>query len=141
MGKPHADDDRPAIFLPPGGGRVYAMGRLSAVFKADHAETGHAYSVSEWWLDPNTEGPGPHQNDEDHVWYVIAGTMHVLLGEDWIEAPAGSFVLVPGGMMHTFENRSNARAGLLNINSQAGFEADMPGISAWFEKNPAGDAT
>jgi ferritin len=30
------------------------MGRISAVFKADGAETGQLYSISEWWLDPHT---------------------------------------------------------------------------------------
>jgi hypothetical protein len=34
------------------------MGRISAVFKADGAETGQLYSISEWWLDPHTKGPG-----------------------------------------------------------------------------------
>jgi hypothetical protein len=29
---------------------------------------------------------------------------------------------------------------MLNFNSSAGFEDDMPGISEWFAKNPAGDA-
>jgi putative acetyltransferase len=58
---------RKPIFLPPGGGRSYPMGRLAAIFKADNAETGGAYSVSEWWLEANTKGPDAHANDEDHV--------------------------------------------------------------------------
>jgi hypothetical protein len=49
-------------------------------------------------------------------------------------------VLIPGGMRHNFENRSKKRAGILNFNSAAGFEDDLPGISKWFEKHPAGDA-
>jgi mannose-6-phosphate isomerase-like protein (cupin superfamily) len=130
---------RKPIFLPPGGGRSYPMGRIAAIFKADNAETGRAYSVSEWWLEPNTKGPNAHSNDEDHVWYVIEGTMSVFIDQTWIDAPKGSFVLIPGGVVHNFENRSKKRAGILNINSSAGFEDDMPGISEWFEKNPAGD--
>ena len=39
---------RIAIFLPPGEGRVYPMGRISAVFKADGDETLGQYSISEW---------------------------------------------------------------------------------------------
>ena len=90
---------RKPIFLPPGGGRSYPMGRIAAIFKADNAETGRAYSVSEWWLEPNTKGPDTRSNDEDHVWYVIEGTMSVLMGKTWIDAPKGSFVLIPGGVM------------------------------------------
>ena len=33
------------------------MGRISARFKADGAETAGRYSISEWWLEPNTKGP------------------------------------------------------------------------------------
>src|SRR6266511_3891828 len=135
------DERRKPIFLPPGGGRSYPMGRLAAIFKADNAETGRAYSVSEWWLEPNTKGPDTDCNEEEHVWYVIEGTMSVLLGEQWMDAPKGSFVLIPGGVMHNFENRSQERAGILNFNSAAGFEDDMPGISKWFAENPAGNAT
>ena len=36
------------------------MGRIGAVFKADGEETAGRYSISEWWLEPNTQGPGAH---------------------------------------------------------------------------------
>jgi len=38
-------------------GRPYTMGRMNAVFKADGQETTDRYSISEWWLEPNTAGP------------------------------------------------------------------------------------
>lgn len=40
------------ITLPPGGGRRYEMGKLTALFKADEADTDAKYSVSEWVLEP-----------------------------------------------------------------------------------------
>ena len=49
---------RSPVVLGPGEGPTYPMGRLSAVFKADGAETGQRYSISEWWLEPHTKGPG-----------------------------------------------------------------------------------
>ena len=49
---------RVGIFLQPGEGRSYQMGRISAVFKADGDETQSGYSISEWWLEPHTQGPG-----------------------------------------------------------------------------------
>src|SRR5688500_1989743 len=100
---------RDAIVLAPGEGRSYAMGTIASVFKADEAETANAYSISEWWLEPRTKGPGAHAHPEDDVFYVIAGTMSILVGDRWIEASAGSFVLVPGGMRHDFENRGDVR--------------------------------
>jgi hypothetical protein len=58
---------RKPIVLGPGEGRSYPMGRIDAVFKADGAETGAHYSISEWWLEPNTAGPGPHSHPEDDI--------------------------------------------------------------------------
>jgi hypothetical protein len=51
---------RQGIVLAAGEGRAYPMGRLAAVFKADGAETDGQYSISEWWLEPHTPGPGAH---------------------------------------------------------------------------------
>ena len=107
--------ERKPILLSPGEGRSYPMGRISAIFKADHEETGRAYSISEWWLEPHTQGPGAHTHPEDDVFFVIEGTMSFLVGDQWIDAPKGSFVLAPGGLRHDFENRSDARSGFLNL--------------------------
>jgi quercetin dioxygenase-like cupin family protein len=116
------------------------MGRIAAVFKADGAETEGRYSISEWWLEPHTQGPGAHSHPEDDVFYVIEGTMSFLLDGKWLDAPKGSFVLVPAGATHDFENRSDARAGALNLSIPGGFEAHMPGIAEWFAAHPPGHA-
>ena len=81
---------------------------------------------------------GENAHDEDDVFYVIEGTMSVMIGDRWVDAPAGSFILVPGGTTHDFENRSDARAGVLNVSAPGGFEPHMPGISDWFHANPPG---
>lgn len=115
------------------------MGRISAVFKADEAETAEAYSISEWWLEANCSGPGPHSHSEDDVFFILEGTMSVLLDDEWIDASAGSFVLIPGGVTHDFQNRSEKRAGLLNFTNGV-FETEMPGISQWFAEHPPANA-
>ena len=134
-----SDDDRHRrIVLGPGEGRAYAMGAMSAVFKADEAETGAAYSISEWFLEPHSQGPGPHSHaGHDDIFYVIEGVMSFLVGEAWIDVPAGGFVRAPPGVTHDFANRSDARAGLLNIYVPGGFERDMAGIVRWFAEQPA----
>ena len=133
-------EKRKPIFLPPGGGRSYPMGRISSIFKADCAETGSRYSISEWWLEPNTKGPGAHSHDEDDVFFVIEGVMSILIGDEWVDAPKGAFVLVPGGTTHDFENRTTKRAGALNISAPGGFEVEMPGIAEWFAEHPPANA-
>jgi mannose-6-phosphate isomerase-like protein (cupin superfamily) len=131
---------RRPLVLAPGEGREYPMGRVSALFKADRAETVGRYSISEWWLDPHTKGPGPHHHPEDDVFYVLEGTMHFLVGDEWVEAPAGTFVLVPGGITHDFQNRGDSRAGALNISAPGDFEARVPGIAEWFVQRPPRDS-
>jgi len=130
---------RQPIVLRPGAGRAYPMGRIGAVFKADGDETAQGYSISEWWLEANTQGPGAHSHPEDDVFYVLEGTMSILVGQEWVDAPPGSFVLVPGGVTHDFENRGSQRAGVLNFTPGV-FEPEMAGISEWFAKHPPGNA-
>ena len=125
------------IVLGPGEGRAYAMGAMSAVFKADEAETAATYSISEWFLEPHSSGPGPHSHaDHDDIFYVIEGVMSVRVGDDWVDAGVGSFVRAPAGIIHDFANRTDQRAGMLNIYIPGGFERDMAGIVQWFEDQP-----
>jgi mannose-6-phosphate isomerase-like protein (cupin superfamily) len=131
--------NRDPVVLGPGEGRAYPMGGISAVFKADGEETDGAYTISEWWLEPYTKGPGPHSHLKDDVFYVLAGTMTVLVGTDWVEATVGSFVLIPGHTTHDFENRGSQRAGMLNVSSPGNFEEQMPGIAEYFAEHPPGD--
>ena len=131
---------RKAVILGPGEGRAYPMGRIAAVFKADGVETGAQYSISEWWLEPHTTGPGPHSHPEDDIFFVIEGTMSILVGNEWTHAPRGSFLLIPGGVTHDFENRGDAKAGVLNFSIPGDFEPHMPGIVEWFTANPPKDA-
>ncbi len=108
------------------------MGPVRAVFKADGSETRGRYSISEWWLAPHTKGPGAHSHSEDDVFYVLEGTISFFVGDRWIHAKKGSFVLAPGGVKHDFENRTAKRAGMLNVSVPGDFEENMPGIAAWF---------
>jgi mannose-6-phosphate isomerase-like protein (cupin superfamily) len=44
-----------------------------------------------------------HRND-DEAWYVLEGRLCVRVGEDTVEAAAGSAVFVPRGTAHTYWN-------------------------------------
>jgi mannose-6-phosphate isomerase-like protein (cupin superfamily) len=130
---------RKALVLAPGQGRSYPMGRMRAVFIADTAETDSRYSVSEWWLGPNTKGPGTHAHPQDHVFYVIEGTVSIAIDGEWFYAVRGSYALIPGGTPHDFENHGTVRCGFISFNVPGGFELEMPGIVQWFEANPLGE--
>jgi len=131
---------RTPVVVRPGAGRSYEMGAVQAVFKADGDETRGQYSISEWWLDPYTRGPGAHQHDEDDVFFVLEGTMSFFVGGAWIDAPKGSLVIAPGGMPHDFENRTAQRAGALNLSVPGDFEPHMAGIAEWFRARGEADS-
>ena len=116
------------------------MGPLRANLKDDGAETRGRYSISEWWLEPHTRGPGALSHAEDDVFYVLEGTLSFCVGDRWINAKKGSFVVAPGGVKHDFENRTSKRAGMLNVSVPGDFEQDMPGIAAWFRARSPADA-
>src|SRR6476620_10013439 len=118
---------RAPIVLGPGAGRAYAMGPVKAVFKADGGETRGRYSISEWWLEPHTRGPGAHHHEEDDVFFMIEGTMSFLVGGNWLDAPKGSLVIAPGGTPHDCENRTAKRAGCLNLSVPGDFEPHRKG--------------
>lgn len=131
---------REALIVTPGSGRRYGMGPMSAAFVADGEETAGRYSISEWWLEPHTAGPGAHSHPEDDAFYVLEGTVSFMIDGIWHECPRGSFVLAPGGVIHDFQNRSDARAGMLNVSAPGNFEQHMPAIVDWFAEHPPGPA-
>ncbi len=125
----------PVVCLP-GQGRTYRLPTMLATFQADEAESGDAYSVSEWRLEPNSEGPGAHSHEaNDEIFRIVEGTMSVLVGDRWVEAPAGSVIVVPAGVTHDFANRTDKHATLFNVFIPGGFEKNMPAIVKWYEEN------
>lgn len=125
-----------ALILAPGEGRTYDCGTMTAVFKADENETDARYSISEWFLEPNSGGPGAHLHEaNDEVFYVIEGTVSFLVGEKWVDAERGTFLRIPAGTMHDFANRTDRKAGALNFFIPGGFERNMPDIVKWFADN------
>src|SRR5579862_4360742 len=127
---------RKPLIVRPAQGRRYGMGRMQAIFLADGQETGDRYSISEWWLEPRTPGPGIHSHPDDHIFYVLTGTLSLFIDGEWTEATRGCCALIPGGLPHNFENRGEEECGFLNVNTPGGFEEDLPGIVQWFKENP-----
>lgn len=58
--------------------------------------------------------------------------MTFLVGDQHIDATAGTFLRIPASVTHDFENRTAARAGALNVFIPGGFEANMPAIVEGF---------
>lgn len=124
------------LFLKAAEGRFYNCRTMTAVFKADENETGNKYSISEWWLEPNSGGPGAHQHENnDEVFYGLDGITSILVGDKWLEVEKGTFLRIPAKTIHDFANRTNENSGFLNFFIPGGFERNMPSIVKWFADN------
>ncbi|HEX4284883.1 MAG TPA: cupin domain-containing protein [Terracidiphilus sp.] len=72
--------------------------------------TDSSFAVAEWQADASLPGPPQtiaplhlhHRDDEG--WYVLEGKLCVQVGEEKVDVPAGSGVLVPKGTKHTYWN-------------------------------------
>ena len=121
------------ILLLPGEGRQYDCGPMRSIFLADGEESGERYSASLWWVAPHRSGPGAHSHEaNEELFYVIEGTMTFLVGDQRVDTPAGSFLRVPAGVIHDFENNTAHPAGVLNVFIPGGFESKMPAIVEWY---------
>lgn len=63
------------------------------------------------WTDPGGGTDPPRyiaplhvHHGDDEAWYVLEGALCVRVGEETVEAPAGSAVIVPRGTPHTYWN-------------------------------------
>ena len=130
---------RRPIVLAPGAGRAYEIGPMKGVFKADGSESEDRYCASEWSVEPHGEGPGAHHHDEnDEVFLVTEGTMSFLVGDEWTDAPAGTFLLIPAGVTHDFANRTDRPATAFNVFVPGGFEEPF---RSWYESDAGQSAS
>jgi mannose-6-phosphate isomerase-like protein (cupin superfamily) len=84
---------------------------------------------------PGFPGPPPHFHERLHdMFYVLDGTLTVRLGDETTELPAGSFVSVPPGVVHTFSNPGETPVRFLNFNTPAGWENYMRDLGAALAK-------
>jgi quercetin dioxygenase-like cupin family protein len=116
--------DRPVPFaVGPGGGPTIqgpASGPLT--FKARGEQTGGSLTAFENVIAPR-DGPPLHTHaGEDESWYVLEGELRFRLGDEVADAPAGSFVFVPRGTAHCFQNVGDGPARIMVLFTPSGME-------------------
>jgi uncharacterized cupin superfamily protein len=87
----------PPITAPPLAGNV--IGSVGANFVVAEWKDAGGPPGPQRWIAPLHL----HRND-DEAWYVLEGTLCVRVGQDVVEAKAGSAVFVPRGTPHTYWN-------------------------------------
>jgi quercetin dioxygenase-like cupin family protein len=107
--------------VPPGGGeQLKVRGGSTLAFKAVAAATGGAFSLHERRVPAGGRRPPAHVHpDLTEAFWVLDGAAEFELDGQLIPAVAGSFVLVPGGVAHTFGATADAPAHLLVLHAPA----------------------
>jgi len=97
------------------------MVRGSALaFKATGATTEGAFSLHERHIPAGGRRPPPHVHpDRVEAFWVLDGEAEFELDGEHVTAGAGSFVLVPGGVAHTFGASASTSARVLVLHSPA----------------------
>ncbi len=115
-----------ATLLPPGEGETIsdraARNVLILVDEPQLVMTWTRYESGE-------RGPDPHVHRQHaDAFYIVEGEIEFGLGpgaEHIVRAPAGSVVIAPPNVVHTFANESDARAVYLNFHAPNGGFADF----------------
>jgi quercetin dioxygenase-like cupin family protein len=119
------------------GERIDGGGGSAIVLKATGGATGGSFFMSETTIAPGFTGPPPHTHRQLHdMFYVLDGVLTMRLGDETHEVPAGSFVCVPPGVVHTFSNHSDSAVRFLNMNTPSGFEHYMRELGAAAQTGP-----
>jgi quercetin dioxygenase-like cupin family protein len=99
----------------PEGGEVIELGPARMRILEDGATTEHRLGIGEITLAPHSSGPPQHRHSgHDEGFYVVSGTARFTVGQTTHDAPAGTLVMVPPGVPHTFANPGDEPVVLLN---------------------------
>jgi quercetin dioxygenase-like cupin family protein len=91
-------------------------------FKVRGEQTNGALTAFENVIAPG-DGPPLHVHGaEDEAWYVLGGELRFRLGDQFAAAPAGTFVFVPRGTPHCFQNAGETPARILVLFTPSGME-------------------
>ncbi|MFI8233933.1 cupin domain-containing protein [Streptomyces sp. NPDC085900] len=106
----------PAIsVMGPGDGETIILGTTRMRVLEDGSHTEHRLAIAESVLAPHTQGPPQHRHARhDEGFYIISGTVRFTVGDEEHDATAGTLVMVPPGIPHTFANRTDQPAVMLS---------------------------
>jgi quercetin dioxygenase-like cupin family protein len=109
-----------SLVLAPGEGERLTARGATLLFKAVAATTGGAFSLHERLVPAGGRRPPAHVHpDRAEAFWVLDGEAEFELAGEVTRAGAGSFVLVPGGIAHTFGAAPATPARLLVLHAPA----------------------
>ena len=122
MDKPRDRSGKPTV-IPPEGRELFEFGGLGVHWKIDGSEAGGRFSIVHHPIAPRTlAAPLHYHHNEDEYSYVLAGRLGALLGDEVVEAGAGTWVFKLRHQWHTFWNAGDVPCEIIEVISPAGFE-------------------
>jgi mannose-6-phosphate isomerase-like protein (cupin superfamily) len=119
--------------LPTRQGRSIPAIGLGITMKTDGKSTRDAYSLFEYAIPPETDGPPPHVHTrEDESFICLSGRLDVHLGGEDFTMEYGDYLYLPRDVVHAFRNPYAEESRVISVVSPAGLEryyqalADMP---------------
>ena len=141
-GSPAVAQGGEAFLVSPGEAPRYGgpQGREADITEllATAKQTGGVLGIFRQTIAPKS-GPPTHLHAmEAEFCYVVSGQFNFKLGERVVSAPAGSFIFIPRGTPHTFQNIGTEAGVLLFGVTPGGFEmmfAERQGVDAKSNEN------
>jgi quercetin dioxygenase-like cupin family protein len=135
-----SDGARPLVVGPGEGATIEGPVGGPLTWKARGEQTNGALTALENVIPPG-QGPPAHVHAaQDEFWWVIEGELRFRLGGELSRAPAGSFVFVPRGTPHSFQNVGAEPARMLVMFTPAGMEGFFDRLAALPEGAAGPDA-
>lgn len=110
------------LYIPADTGKSFWGPSDRYTFLVTGAQSDNAYFIMEAIVPP-AGGPPPHIHAaEQEAFYLLDGTLDILMGDKVVQASTGDFVHIPAGTIHCFRNTGNTIARVLVIFSPGGLE-------------------
>ena len=120
-----------AVVRPADAGETLTLGPARVTFKLESSDRGGTFSLTDTFVPAGFAGPVPHVHERFFdCFYVLEGALTLRLDDRVAEAPAGTFVLIPPGTVHTFSNTRAETARILNLMAPGGFEGYLREVVA-----------
>jgi quercetin dioxygenase-like cupin family protein len=127
------------LVVPPDGGEQLVVRGSTLLFKAVAETTGGAFSLHERHVPAGGRRPPAHVHpDKVEAFWVLDGEAEFELDGELTRAGPGGFVLVPGGVSHTFGATPDGTARLLVLHAPALDDYFRELAQLWAGEQPPG---
>ena len=114
--------ERVRFLVQPGSGDVIWDGPIGTTVKVSNEATAGALSICEMPVAAGFMVPPHTHHDTDEWSYVLEGRIGARVGDEEFNAEAGSWILKPRGLMHTFWNAGPDAARIIELLTPGRFE-------------------